>query len=82
MTRYYDIILGSIPIVLFGIPGFFHLVGHQLTAGILIGGLGAAGLVGHALFIKSPTEPKPASPSVNDHQTANTSEQPAPATSD
>lgn len=81
MTRYYDLILGSIPLALFGVPSLFHLVGVQFTTAVLLGGLIATGLVGHALFIKAPTDPIPTSPSVNDEQ-ATTTEAAAKTASD
>lgn len=72
MTRYYDLILGSIPLALFGVPGLFYLAGFQFTTAVLFGGLIATGIVGHGLFIKAPTSPIPTSPSANDGQTTAT----------
>jgi len=80
MTRYYDLVLGSIPIVQFGVPFIFHLVGYPFTAGILVGGLTAACLVGHALFIRSPTDPSSAQ--VDDQQGASGSDAPVQAASE
>jgi hypothetical protein len=80
MTRYYDLILGSIPIVQLGIPSVFHLVGYPVTAGILLGGVTAACLVGHALFVRSPTDPS--STPVDDQQGASTSDGPVQTVSD
>lgn len=80
MTRYYDLILGSIPIAQFGIPSLFHLVGYPVTAGVLLGGLTAVCLVGHALFVRSPTDPSPTP--VDDEQGASTSDSPVQTASD
>lgn len=55
MTRYYDLVLGSIPVALFGIPGTFHLAGFGLTKALFLGSLITVGIIGHALFVNGPT---------------------------
>lgn len=57
MTRYYDFVLGTIPITLVGIPCLSQLAGFNLMKSVFLGGLIAAGIMGHALFLNAPTDP-------------------------
>lgn len=60
MATYYDFVLGFIPFALLGVGGGLHLAGLGLQSGVAVGGLFAAGLIGHALFVNGPTDPEPA----------------------
>lgn len=54
MTSYYDVILGLIPLALFGIAGTLTLLGIQLTVAVPAAALVSVGLIGHALFVNGP----------------------------
>lgn len=54
MTSYYDLILGLIPLTLFGIAGTLTLLGLQLTMAVPLAASVAVGLIGHALFVNQP----------------------------
>lgn len=56
MTSYYDIILGLIPLALFGIAGTLTLLGVQLTVAVPAAALVSVGLIGHALFVNGPAD--------------------------
>lgn len=56
MTSYYDIVLGLIPLALFGIAGTLLLLGVQLTVAVPAAALVSVGLIGHALFVNGPGE--------------------------
>lgn len=57
MTNYYDIILGLIPLALFGIAGTLTIFGLQMTVAVPMAATVAVGLIGHALFINQPEAP-------------------------
>jgi hypothetical protein len=57
MTSYYDIVLGLIPLALFGIAGPLVLLGVQAVVAVPAAALVSVGLIGHALFVNGPTEP-------------------------
>lgn len=59
MTRYYDIILGLIPVTLAGLTVALLLAGLQLTVAVPVSSLAAAGLIGHAMFIRGPVDSRP-----------------------
>jgi hypothetical protein len=59
MTSYYDVILGLIPLTLFGIGGTLTLLGVQLTVAVPAAALVSVGLIGHALFVNGPSETPP-----------------------
>lgn len=59
MTGYYDIVLGLIPVTLVGIAGGLVLAGVSFTAAVPAGALVSAGLIGHAMFVRSPLESTP-----------------------
>jgi len=64
MTRYYDLILGLIPLALVGITGTLHVTGVAWTAAVPVAGLVAVSLVGHALFVRAPVDaPQPSTQS-------------------
>jgi hypothetical protein len=54
MTGYYDYVLGLIPLTLFGLTGGLAGVGLTLTQAVPIAAAVAAGIVAHALFVRSP----------------------------
>lgn len=56
MTSYYDMVLGLIPLALFGIAGTLTLLGLQPTLAVPVAASVAVGLIGHALFVNEPTE--------------------------
>jgi hypothetical protein len=64
MTGYYDAVLGLIPILFAGITGVLLLAGLALVVSIAIGALAAGGLIGHAMFVRAPTDaPETTAPS-------------------
>lgn len=56
MTGYYDIVLGLIPLALAGITGVLVLAGFALTMAIPLASLVAVGLIGHAMFVRTPVD--------------------------
>jgi ABC-type arginine/histidine transport system permease subunit len=56
MTSYYDLILGLIPVALFGIGGTLTLLGFSLAFAVPMAAFVAIGLIGHALFVNQPGE--------------------------
>jgi hypothetical protein len=54
MAGYYDLVLGAIPLAAAGIATALFLGGIVLTTAISLGCLFAAGLVGHAMFVRTP----------------------------
>ena len=59
MTGYYDIVLGLIPLALLGISGGLYVAGFAVTTAVTLAGLVAVTLVGHALFVRTPTDTVP-----------------------
>lgn len=55
MTEYYDVILGLIPLALVGITTFLLGLGLEPTTAVPAASLAAVGLIGHAMFVRSPT---------------------------
>ncbi|SFS03727.1 hypothetical protein SAMN05216559_2825 [Halomicrobium zhouii] len=60
MTGYYDIVLGLIPLALAGITGVLVLAGFALTTAIPLASVVAVGLIGHAMFVRTPVDSPPA----------------------
>lgn len=56
MTGYYDIVLGLIPVALLGITAALTLVGLSLTAAIPVGAFVSMTIIGHAMFVNTPTD--------------------------
>lgn len=56
MTSYYDLILGLIPLTLFGIAGTLTLLGLQLTLAVPVAATVSVALIGHALFVNEPAD--------------------------
>jgi len=59
MTGYYDIVLGLIPLAMAGITGSLIVAGVSLTLAIPLASIVAVGLIGHAMFVRAPTDPTP-----------------------
>jgi hypothetical protein len=61
MAGYYDLVLGLIPLTLLGISGTLVAAGLALSVAIPIAGLLVIGLIGHAMFVRTPGQgPRPA----------------------
>ena len=56
MTGYYDVVLGLIPLALAGITGVLLLAGFALTTAIPLASVVAVGLIGHAMFVRTPVD--------------------------
>ncbi|PSP79634.1 hypothetical protein BRC81_03775 [Halobacteriales archaeon QS_1_68_20] len=56
MVHYYDLVLGLIPLALFGTTAALVAAGFGLTVAAPVGGILSASLVGHALFVKGPVD--------------------------
>jgi hypothetical protein len=56
MTGYYDIVLGLIPLTLAGITALLTVLGVALTTAVPVASVFAVGLVGHAMFVRSPVD--------------------------
>ena len=73
MPSYYDVILGLIPLALFGIAGALMIAGLQLVMAVPAAALVAVGLIGHALFVNGPVDAT-SSRSAGSKQAATTSD--------
>lgn len=65
MIGYYDLILGLIPLTLLGISGTLYGIGLETTIAVPLASLVAVGLVGHAMFVKSPVNITTEAPAVS-----------------
>ncbi|MFB6251848.1 MAG: hypothetical protein ABEI27_09250 [Halobellus sp.] len=54
MTGYYDYVLGLIPLALFGLTAGLVQTSLSLTQAVPIAAAVAAGIVGHAMFVRAP----------------------------
>jgi len=61
--NYYDLILGLIPLALLGLTALLTTAGLALTAAVPLAGTISAGMIGHAMFVRTPTD-APAAPVV------------------
>jgi len=57
MMGYYDLVLGLIPLALAGITGSLVVAGMALTTAIPLASLVSVFLIGHAMFVRTPTTP-------------------------
>ena len=57
--NYYDLVLGLIPFGLASIASALFVFGVALTAAVAIASVFAAGLIGHAMFVRAPVDPVP-----------------------
>ena len=56
MERYYDLVLGLIPLALLGISGLLVLAGYGLTTAVPTGASVSVVLIGHAMFVNGPVD--------------------------
>jgi hypothetical protein len=54
MLDYYDMVLGLIPLSVAGIAGTLLGFGAGLPLAVSVGALFAAGVIGHAMFVRAP----------------------------
>ena len=54
MTGYYDYVLGLIPLALIGLTGGLAQTSLSLTQAVPIAAAVAAGIIGHAMFVRTP----------------------------
>jgi len=54
MTGYYDIVLGLIPLAIAFITGTLTVAGFALTTALPVASVAAIGLIGHAMFVRTP----------------------------
>lgn len=59
MAGYYDFVLGLIPLALGGVSGALTVAGISLTPAIVAASLVAVGLIGHAMFVRTPSDGRP-----------------------
>lgn len=59
MTRYYDYVLGLIPVVMLGLIGVLSIAGIQMTLAVPVGAGAAVLIIGHALFVNVPGQSEP-----------------------
>lgn len=65
MTGYYDLVLGLIPLALVGITGALTVAGFSITAAVPMAATVSVGLIGHAMFVRSPVDSTPATPAAS-----------------
>lgn len=58
--NYYDLILGLIPLALVGLTALLTTAGLGLTVAVPLAGTVSAGMIGHAMFVRAPTDAVPA----------------------
>jgi hypothetical protein len=56
MVSYYDTVLGLIPLVLVVVSGMLVTLGFDLTTAVPLAALPVVGLIGHAMFVRTPTD--------------------------
>lgn len=56
MASYYDFVLAFIPLSLLGVSGLLTVGGLDMTVAVPIGAAVAAGFIGHAMFVRAPTD--------------------------
>ncbi|AHG03996.1 hypothetical protein HALDL1_10570 [Halobacterium sp. DL1] len=56
MTGYYDALLVLIPVALVGVSAVLAAIGAANTTAVTLGGVVAAGLVAHGLFVNEPSD--------------------------
>lgn len=59
MIGYYDLVLVLIPASLLGLTAALMGMGLELTAAVPLAGIAAVGLMGHAMFVNAPGQPRP-----------------------
>lgn len=68
MTGYYDAVLGLIPLALAGVSIALWAAGLQWTTAIPLASVVSVGLIGHAMFVRTPVD-APAQESARTEQT-------------
>ena len=63
--NYYDIVLGMIPLALLGLTALLVAVGLDLTTAVPLAGGVSAGMIGHAMFVRTPTDVAADAPAVS-----------------
>ena len=58
--NYYDLVLALIPLALLGLTAILTTVGVGLTAAVPMAGVVSVGVIGHAMFVRTPTDAGPA----------------------
>lgn len=59
--NYYDLILGLIPLALLGLTAILTTaVGLALTTAVPLAGGVSVAMIGHAMFVRTPTDARPA----------------------
>lgn len=61
--NYYDLVLGLIPLALLGLTALLVTGGLALTVAVPLAGAVSAGLIGHAMFVRTPSTTVVAGPS-------------------
>lgn len=56
MSRYYDFVLGMIPLALGGIAAVLVAMGFTVTTAVPVASTVAVGLIGHAMFVNGPVD--------------------------
>jgi hypothetical protein len=56
MTNYYDLVLGTIPLVLGGVAALLTVLGIPLTTAVGLSGGLSVGVIGHAMFVNAPVD--------------------------
>lgn len=59
MTRYYDLVLGLIPLAFGLIAAPLAVVGFERTTAVLLASVVAVALIGHAMFVNGPVDDTP-----------------------
>lgn len=54
--NYYDLVLGLIPVVLGGVGALLVALGAAFTTAVALASVLSAGLIGHAMFVRTPVE--------------------------
>lgn len=58
MVGYYDLVLGAIPAALIGITAAMITTGFSTTTAIPTASIVVLGLMGHAMFVNAPGDPR------------------------
>jgi len=66
MARYYDYVLGMIPLALGGVTAALMGAGLAVTTAITVASVFAVGLIGHAMFVNGPVDADTEAPVAGD----------------
>jgi len=67
MVGYYDLVLGLVPLGLGTIAAAMMLLGYEPTVALPTGSVFAIALIGHAMFVRTPTDAAPEGESTRGH---------------